>query len=428
MSLQNRKVEAKASVMRAPDGFFLFMVILLTFIGLVMLFSASSPRAYAEGDVSGMKYVIKQGRFVLVGLFAMFGIAFFAKIHAILKSKFIVGLLYLIGLGLLVLVFTPLGVTKNGCTRWLNIGFDFQPSEVIKFVIPLVLAKFFQVNYDKIRSAKFINHRKVRECDTEVFDRELKPGFMFLFAPFKFVYKYIWLAFGDYTKYNLGPFILAGLPILMIMQQPHMSCTIILLSITLVCIFVGNMKMHHLLALAAIAVVAILIIGFTIARDEFGYIFDRLANMGNKGGDLLGDNWQSTQSQIAIGSGGLTGLGFTNSRQKYLFLPEPHNDFIFSIVCEELGLIGATFIIFLFIGLIYRGFYIASKQTDRFSMILCTGIITHIAIQTILNIIVVTGIINTGISLPFFSYGGTALLMQLAEMGVVLHYSRFVSE
>ena len=162
-----------------------------------------------------------------------------------------------------------------------------------------------------------------------------------------------------------------------------------------------------------------------VAVKGIEYITGRLSGWLHPFEDTQGQNWQTIQSLIAIGSGGIMGRGIGNSRQKYLYLPEPYNDFIFAIICEELGLIGALLVIVLFVLFALRGYSIAAKAPDKFGFMLGVGLTTQVVVQAILNIAVVTNTVpNTGISLPFFSYGGTALLMQLGEMGILLNISR----
>jgi len=196
--------------------------------------------------------------------------------------------------------------------------------------------------------------------------------------------------------------------------------------IGIVLIFVGGAKIWHLVVTGLVGATGLM--GFLYIRSLNGGGGSTFTNRIQAWIDPFNspiDTWQTKQSLIAIGSGGIFGLGLGNSRQKYLYLPESHNDFIFPIICEELGFIGGMLVIFLFIAFIFRGFYIASKAPDKFGMLVCVGITFQIGLQAILNIAVATNAMpNTGISLPFFSYGGTALMMQLAEVGIILNISR----
>ncbi|MGN0654243.1 MAG: FtsW/RodA/SpoVE family cell cycle protein, partial [Oscillospiraceae bacterium] len=278
-----------------------------------------------------------------------------------------------------------IGETYGGTDikRGLKIGPlpQFQPTEIMKFAIIVLFAFMISANYKRMKE----------------------------------------------FKYGMLPFAVILLPVLFfIYLEPHYSCMILIAMIAAVMMFVGGTKITHFL-----------ITGLVAATGLAGALYIKMSKGG--GGSTFTnriqawidpfnspiDTWQTKQSLIAIGSGGIFGLGLGNSRQKYLYLPESHNDFVFPIVCEELGFIGAMLVIFLFIAFIFRGFYIASKAPDKFGMMLAVGITFQIGLQAILNIAVATNAVpNTGISLPFFSYGGTALLMQLAEMGVILNISR----
>ena len=227
------------------------------------------------------------------------------------------------------------------------------------------------------------------------------------------------------TGYGFWPFLAVLVPVvLLLILEPHLSGTLIICGIAGIMMFVGGTRPKYFLlmlgALAGLIVAVILIKDVSYMASRIHNWLDPFSNE-----NIHGDVWQTCQSLIAIGSGGLMGLGLGGSQQKYLYLPEPQNDFIFAIVCEELGLIGAILVITLFVLLVYRGFSIANQAPDKFGAMLAIGITVQIGIQALLNIAVVTNAIpNTGISLPFFSYGGTALLMQLAEMGILLNISR----
>ncbi len=220
-------------------------------------------------------------------------------------------------------------------------------------------------------------------------------------------------------RYGVLPYMLIlGATDALLLWEPHISATVILTLIACVLLFIGGIKLRWFgVAFGAIGAGVAYLVLFT---DDFSYANERLAGWL----DPL-STWQTRQSLYAIGSGGLLGLGLGQSRQKYLYLPEPQNDFIFAIVCEELGFIGALIIIILFAMLVWRGISISLRAMDKFGMLLGIGIILQVGFQVILNIAVVTNTIpNTGISLPFFSYGGTSLVVLLAEMGILLSISR----
>ena len=227
-------------------------------------------------------------------------------------------------------------------------------------------------------------------------------------------------------RYGIRPYILilavfAGLMLL----EPHLSGTILIVGTGVVLMMVGGIDKRWVIG----GVGAVAVVGFSYVKlveaGVISYGADRINMWKDPFIDALGDGYQLCQSLIAIGSGGLTGVGLGKSRQKFLYMPEEHNDFIFAVVCEELGLIGAVLVMLVFALLILRGFWIALQARDRFGALLVVGIMTQIGLQTFLNISVVTGFMpTTGISLPFFSYGGTALALQLFEMGIVLGVSR----
>lgn len=351
---------------------FLLLVLLLTGIGLVMLLSASFPSAYYE-EGNPIKYFTRQGIFAAMGVAAMLiasrinyqrfrGVAKLALIGAIV---------------LLILVIIPgVGQTRNNATRWLGVGaLQFQPSEIAKLAVVLYFSDTISRKKDKMQTLRY-----------------------------------------GVVPYAVILLVIAALMLL----EPHLSGTVLILGTGAALMLVGGIEWKWVLgALGCAAAGAYLLIGV------IGYGASRIAMWKDPWIDSLGDGYQMVQSYLAIGSGGLFGVGLGKSRQKYLYLPEEHNDFIFSVVCEELGLIGATIIMLLFAMLILRGYWIALQARDRFGSLLVVGITTLLAMQTFLNMAVVSGLVPaTGISLPFFSYGGTALLLQLTEMGIVLSVSR----
>ena len=351
--------------------FLLFVLVLLVF-GLVMMFSASYAYAYYY-DGNSFHYITRQLIFAIMGLGAM---AFFASWDYHIWHRF-AWLSLAVSVVLLILVFTQPSV--NDAHRWIWIGSQsFQPSEIAKFSLVLVFAHMISINYDKMKT-----------------------------------FRYGILPFGVILV------LLAGL----IMPEPHLSATVLVVLLGAVMIFVGgaSLKWFGLAALGggALAGVAMMI---PAIRDRAMY---RIEIWLDPFLDPQGAGFQTVQSLYAIGSGGLLGAGIGNSRQKYLFLPEPQNDFVFAVVCEELGFVGALVIIVLFALLIWRGVYVSIHARDKFGMLLGLGITFQVGLQAVLNVAVVTNSIpNTGISLPFFSYGGTSLMMLLAQMGIILSISR----
>lgn len=348
---------------------FLVLVLVILMMGLVVLFSASYASGLAdEGD--SMFYIKKQFFAALLGLGLML---LAANIDYRIYRKFAWAAAG-ISILLLVLVF-PLGVAANGAKRWLNLGISFQPSEIAKIGLIVILAHMITKNYNTM---------------------------------------------SDFKKGTL-PF-LAGIGLFagLVLLEPHLSGAMLMVIIGVVMIFVGGANVKHLL-LCLLIVILLLVIVVSMTN----YMTSRVTAWWNPWSDPQGEGYQIIQSLYAIGSGGLMGLGLGNSQQKYGYLPEAHNDYIFSVACEELGFIGAIAIILIFALLIWRGFRIAMKAKDKFGFLLCVGIMTQVGAQTLLNIAVVSNAIpSTGISLPFFSYGGTSLFLLLAEMGVVLNISR----
>ena len=357
---------------------FLLLTLLLTIMGLVMLFSASFPSAnYESGDPA--YYLKRQGLFALMGLAAMLAMARidYHRLRGMTK------ILMYVSVFLLALVLVPgVGITQNGATRWLGKAgvLTFQPSEIAKLAIIVYFA-------DSISKKK-----------------NLMENF----------------------KYGVRPYILilgffAGLMLL----EPHLSGTILIVGTGIVLMIVGGLDKRWIIGgISGVAAVGLIYVKL-VEAGIISYGADRIRMWKDPWIDALDEGYQMCQSLIAIGSGGLTGVGLGKGRQKFLYLPEEHNDFIFAVVCEELGLIGATLVMLVFALLILRGFWIALQARDRFGALLVVGVMTQISLQTFLNIAVVSGLVPaTGISLPFFSYGGTALALQLFEMGIVLSVSR----
>ncbi len=360
------------------DTSFLLLTVLLTVIGLIMLFSASFPSAYYEsGDAA--YYVKRQAVFAAMGTVGMLVVGKINYQRFRGMAKVALGF----SIFLLILVIIPgVGITVNNSTRWLGIEgvFTFQPSEIAKLAVILYFADS-------------ISKKKERMED-------LKQGLM------------------PYVP------ILGSLAILMLLE-PHLSGTILICGIGVMMMVVGGMPRWLVGAgFGGVFGVAFLYVKL-VEAGIVHYGEGRILMWHDPWLDYTSAGYQMAQSLISIGSGGLMGVGFGKGRQKFLFLPEEHNDFIFAVICEELGLIGATLIMLVFMLLIIRGFWIALHARDRFGALLVVGCMTQISLQTFLNMAVVTGLLPaTGISLPFFSYGGTALALQLVEMGIVLSVSR----
>ena len=356
----------------AVDYPFLLLVLLLLTVGLTMLYSASYAQSeYDTGYAISTKYLQKQGACALIGLAAMF---FFSRIPV----KFWYRLawpLYGVSIVLLLSVLV-IGQEVNGAKRWINLaGIQFQPSEVAKFTMILLFARL-----------------------TRRYGQDAKR------------FRYGVLGFGMALMGILLPLAL----------EKHLSAIMLMGMVAVVMMFVAGTSPKWLLTGAAAAAVFVL-----IYIQFMGYAGDRVSAWLHPEQDPGDTGYQILQSLYAIGSGGLFGLGFGKSRQKYLYLPFQYNDYIFAICCEELGLVGALAVIALFAVTILRGYWIALHAADRFSTVLASGLVTLIAVQTILNLCVVTNLLpSTGIALPFFSYGGTALAILLGEMGIVLSVSR----
>ena len=358
----------------AMDLPFLVLVLTLVGFGLVMLGSASSAVAlYRRGDA--FAYLRPQLLYAALGIGAMW-VASRVDYH--IYHKLAWPLLALSMVLLTAVLFMP---EYNGCKRWLvlpGLG-TLQPSEIAKFAVVLVFAHIIALNHDRMGS------------------------FAVGVLPFALV--------------------LGAVAVLMLLE-PHLSGTVLILGIGAVLMFVGGtgLKWFVLAGAGGAAAIGAAII---IMPDLVPYATSRLSSWLDPFADPLGDGHQTIQSLYAIGSGGATGLGLGNSRQKHLFVPEPQNDFIFSIVCEELGFVGACAVVLLFVLLLWRGITIAAHAPDRFGALLVVGFTVQVALQAVLNVAVVTNTIpNTGISLPFFSSGGTSLMMLLGEMGIVLSVSR----
>ena len=368
-ALPPRETTEKKYMMDLP---FLILTIFLVAIGVVMMFSASYPRAYQEQNGNGAYFFIRQAIFAGIGIVVMLVVS---KINFQLwrRLSFLIlgGAIVLLGLVLLI------GTSGGGAKRWILIGpISIQPSEIAKLGVVLTFSAMISGYKEKMKTFKF--------------------GVLRFMA------------------------ILAVVALLLVLE-PHLSATIIICLTGASLMYLGGTKKRWFLVLAVLAVVAFL--GYTALK---GYAGDRIQAWLHPEDFARDKGYQVLQSLYAIGSGGMFGLGFGKSRQKYLYLPEEHNDYIFAVVCEELGFVGAALIILLFALLIIRGYWIAMHAPDRFGKLVVAGLTTLLALQVALNIGVVTNFLpSTGISLPFFSYGGTALILQLAEMGIILNISRY---
>ena len=352
---------------------FAALTLLLLTIGVVMVLSASYARAYysAATGHNAAYYFMRQLGFALAGVGAMYALSLF-PMQFYRRMSFLV---LAAAAGLLALV-PVIGVSQGDAKRWISLGFTtFQPSEIAKIGIILYFAALI---------CKFKGRMRT-------------------------------------VRYGILPF--AGVLLIIVallVMEPHFSAAIIIIAIGAVMLFLGGVRLYWFVGalIAALAALGVVMTFFPYASSRITTWLDPFAN-------TSGSGYQIVQSLYAIGSGGLFGLGLGQGRQKYLYLPEEHNDFIFPVVCEELGFVGAIAILILFALLVIRGYWLAMHMRDRYSFLVTAGITTLLAIQVILNVAVVTNLVPcTGISLPFFSYGGTALLIQLAEMGIVLSASR----
>ncbi|MCL2562726.1 MAG: putative lipid II flippase FtsW [Oscillospiraceae bacterium] len=373
-----RELDRAGMLKKAPmDLPFFLLVLLLLGIGVIMVLSASFASAYYDvGRVTGGNptfYFLQQTLFAVLGIAAML---FISRLPTSVFSR--IAYWSIIISVVLLLAVLAIGVSAGGARRWIALPGalpNFQPSELAKVAVVLCFAKMICEYKEKMRT----------------------------------------------FRYGILPFvvILVGIAGLLFFQ-PHLSAMIIIFGIGAIMLFLGGVHWGWFAAgfggLAAAAYVAL---------TWLPHAFSRVVAWRDPFADPLGDGWQIIQSQLAIGSGGLLGLGLGQSRQKYLYLPEEHNDYIFAIVAEELGFIGSMLILCLFAMLIIRGYWIAMHAKTKYGGLIAAGMTSLLAIQVFLNVGVVTNLLPaTGISLPFFSYGGTALLVQLACMGVVLGVSR----
>ena len=378
-----RLADFSASEVRTERGradlSFLLLVLGLLTLGVLMVLSASFPRAYYDpGSVTGGNaayYFVRQLLFALLGLAVMW-LASRLPMGFYRRYAFSFLILTLVLLALVPLI----GVKANGSRRWLGVGgLTLQPSELAKLAVILSFSVLICRYRERMRT----------------------------------------------IRYGIAPFLgILACVVGLLVLEPHFSASIIILAVGAVMLFLGGVGIGWFAAAFGAAGGGLLVL-----LTFFPYASSRIMTWRDPFSSSSDEGYQIVQSLYTIGSGGLTGLGLGGSRQKYLYLPEEHNDFIFSVCCEELGFLGAVLILLLFAMLILRGYWIALHCRSRFSFLVCAGITTLLAIQVFLNVAVVTNLLPcTGISLPFFSYGGTALLIQLGEMGIVLSASREILE
>ena len=381
---EKRKIKGFSSFLNNPVDFTLVItVLLLLSLGLVMLLSASAPKSMQESaDGNSYTYFARQLFFAVAGIIAMLGISrfdyrFFQKFYK---------LAYVASIVLLIMVLL-IGTESHGAKRWINLGFTtFQPSELVKICMIIFYAGILVKNRD----------------DLGKFGKGLVKHVLFL------------------------------VPIIILLAlEPHISTTMVIVITCCVMLIMAGCKFWQFLLSGIVAggvggtVATILYFTNDWFQEKFQYIVTRFITFLDPWQKATGDGWQVIQSLYAIGSGGLFGVGLGESKQKYLYLPEPHNDFIFSVIAEELGFVGCMVVFILFAIFIWRGILIAMKAPDMFGSLVAIGITTLVGIQVIINVAVVTSSMPaTGMQLPFFSYGGTALFLLLCEVGVLLSISR----
>ena len=373
--LSGFSVSAAKKRRRGFDTSFFIVVLLLLGMGLVMVLSSSYARAYYDpGNVTGgnaVYYFVRQLLFAVLGMGAML---LSSKVPMDLYKRY--SMHFFIAVIIMLALVPIIGVKANGARRWLGVGgLTVQPSELAKLSVILIFSSM--ICKFRGRMSKF--------------------------------------------RYGIIPFTCVLLLIVgLLVLEPHFSASIIIIAIGGVMMFLGGVRLGWFAAAFGVvgSALAVVLMFFPYASSRISTWRDPFSSSSDEG-------YQIVQSLYSIGSGGLSGLGLGGSRQKFLYLPEEHNDFIFSVVCEETGFIGAALIMVLFAMLILRGYWIAIHCSDRFSFLVCSGVTSLLALQVFLNVAVVTNLLPcTGISLPFFSYGGTALLIELFEMGIVLSASR----
>lgn len=386
-SRQPRRRKIKYSLFSMGKGLdlpLLLLILVLLSVGLVMMFSASYAYGYFHYNDS-YYFISRQAMFAVAGVIIMLLVSTvdyhqFHKFAPIIFAISVLLLLMILVLGKFTGGKTPLVQPKNDVYRWINLGVEFQPTEIAKFGVVVLFAHMISQK-----------------------GPELMKTFSQGFLPFAGI---------------------IGLLAILILPEPHVSATVIICIIGFGMMLAGGTRFRYFAIFGGAA--ALLLLFLVVFSGKFGYAEERILGWFDPFNPPEGvDTYQTRQSLYAVGSGGLLGVGLGQSRQKYLYLPEPQNDFIFAIVCEELGMIGALIIMILFGALVWRAVYVSLNTADRFGALLGFGIAFQVGVQAVLNVCVVTNTLpNTGISLPFFSYGGSSLLMLLAEMGVLLNVSR----
>lgn len=386
------------------DAIFCCFVLILFGFGLVMMYSASY--AYAGAHASSTSYYFKRQLFWgILGFIAMFIVS--RVDYRILNSWFTPYVI--IPVSVLFMIVAMVVNRGESIKRWIQIGpVSFQPSELMKFVVVLTMAYVICILSDTLKAEK-------NKCVTPKRSRLTKPE--------KIIYYFV----DTPAKSGVFMLVVVGMFTLLVLAGKHLSGAILVCLIGISMMWVGGAPKWLMGVIGACAVVAVAVV---VLKPEAlklfsDYAYERVAVWKAKATVGKTTYWQTWQGLLAIGSGGPFGLGFGNSKQKLLYVPEPQNDYVFSIVCEELGFVGALIVLLLFAMLIVRGFMIAAKTTDYFGALLVIGIMMQVGLQVVLNIAVVTDTIpNTGVPFPFFSYGGSALFILLCEMGVVLSVSR----
>ncbi|NMB07768.1 MAG: putative lipid II flippase FtsW [Tissierellia bacterium] len=368
---------AKKDIKKAPDFTLLLATLLLVFVGIIMVFSSSWPEGIKKYN-DGYYFLKKQLFAAGLGTIALLFFMNFDYRRLNRMSRFIFIVSILTGM----LIFTPLGKDFKGARRWVKIGsMTFMPSDIIKLGSIIYLSSFLSQKKDRVRN---------------LFNG-LIPALLII-----------------------------GLSCGMIYLQKDLSTTVTLGATLVSILFVAGMKIYHLAALMVLAVLGLI---KAITSEEHKYRMRRLTSFKDPFADPTDTGWQAVQSLYALGSGGLFGLGLGKSRQKFFWIPEPYNDFIFAIIGEELGFLGALFVIILFFLLIWRGIRVALNVDDLFGTLLASGIVALITIQTLIHIGVVTSSIPpTGIPLPLVSYGGTSLIIYMSAVGILLNISRYVKK
>ena len=360
--------------------FILFVIIIILLsLGIVMVLSASAPSAIAESGNS-YSYVIQQLKAAILGIILMLIIS---KIDYRLYKKFYKAIYWISVLILLLVLIPGLGLSSNGATRWIDLKFiQFQPSELTKIGLIVFYAGYLADHKSELKS----------------FGKGFVKPLIYILPPIAILY----------------------------FVQNHLSASVVIGAVTCVMMIMAGCRLLYFV-IAGLIGALVMTVGIIAlqATGKGGFRIKRIMSFMDPWADATEVGWQAVQGLYAIGSGGLFGVGLGESKQKYLYIPEPHNDFIFSILAEELGFVGCVIVILLFAIFIWRGIVIAIKSPDMFGSLLATGITTLIGVQVIINIGVVTSLIpNTGMPLPFFSYGGTALLILLCSCGVLLNISR----